>query len=381
MCFPKKKTGSWKNVQKKKTAENKGELVRQKRTGFSVLNSEKQLFEDVGTNFLSSHCFCLSLSQYPLILAESSTYTWHAFLLDRLDVVPKNCCKESWPHHNVATPRVSSSPLKSAQFYPHNPWEACKYSKKVQNIPGDQVFPLGRWKTRRNNQQTCSFCCCFFFERARKKWIFWGGTGSGTFLGLSWVSVAHKNETRLVRNWVLETQMLRLKQLGSKMSTKIYLPTVTFFFVGKEKKTPHGGGPMTKWSSQTSGDHQLGWSTQISKKKNKWRFGKDKNQQEKYLSFNSSKNLRGIIFPHIIFPHPDFRSFFVGGFLKKMHTQNFHQTECRFGVSRGRWRSGHLGRNDVQKAWHGLGFQVGPKEKNGNWKHQRGLPCHPLKQS
>ena len=161
-------------MQKKKTAENKGELVRQKRTGFSVLNSEKQLFEDVGTNLLSSHCFCLSLSQlYPLILAESSTYTWHAFLLDRLDVVPKNCCKESWPHHNVATPRVSSSPLKSAQFYPHNQWEACKYSKKVQNIPGDlQVFPLGRWKTLQKKVATTKnvfFLLLFFFERARKK--------------------------------------------------------------------------------------------------------------------------------------------------------------------------------------------------------------------
>ena len=188
---------------KKKKAENKGELLRQKRTGFSVLNSEKQLFEDVGTNFLSSHCFCLSLSQYPLILAESSTYTWHAFLLDRLDVVPKNCCKESWPHHNVATPRVSSSPLKSAQFYPQNPWEACKYSKKVQNIPGDQVFPLGRWKTRpkkKSQQPTNVFflLLLLFFSKGPGKNEYFGGEQE---VVLFRVLVGCRSRTKMKQDW------------------------------------------------------------------------------------------------------------------------------------------------------------------------------------
>lgn len=126
---------------------------------------------------MSSHCFCLSLRHlYPRILAEPSSDTWHASLLHPLDVVPENCCKESQPHHNVATPKISSSPLKSAQSYPHNQWEACKYSKKVQNIPGrlaNKSIGLADFQKVANQERID--VVVFFFERAQKKLIFWEG--------------------------------------------------------------------------------------------------------------------------------------------------------------------------------------------------------------
>ena len=89
----------------------------------------------------------------------------------------------------------------------------------------------------------------------------------------------------------------------------------------------------------------------------KWRFENTKSQKKNTLSFNSPKKSEGkhysTYFPTLTSDH----CFAKQNPFKKKDNPS---TGSRFGASRGRWRSGHLGRNDVQKAWHGPSFQVGP---------------------